>query len=364
MKRKFLLPFFLALVFCISAVPVSASGGTDVAIFKSNGQMVSSVVIEGGAVTMPSAPITTGVFVGWTATVNGETILLPEGATLDGLVDDVTFEAVSVSFATSKKSSVRLRDGFVALRFTSDIVTADYERLATLLGGGDKISFGTYIVPSKYVTYANKVFTLEAMAAKGVTQYIDVPAGDFYKIDNGVSTVAGSVGNIRKGNYTLSYTGRGYMKLIYTNGETRTLYAAYEYSAHSMTDVVLAAYNDRNESYSNLIVEPSGSTHSPYTNTQLQMCREFLDQIVMIEHDAKYQFAPFSTGYYVSPWKISQSEHDEYGRCLIYCAPPDGKSIDSAMGIYLDGRIYKLAWTRVENGRFVIDWDDYSQTTG
>lgn len=359
MKKKFFLPFFLALVFCISAVPVAASEGTDVAIFNSNGQTVSSVAIEGGAVTMPSAPITTGVFVGWTATVNGATILLPEGATLEGLAGDVTFEAVSVSFATSKKTSVRLRDGFVALRFTSDIATADYERLVNLLGGSDKMSFGTYIVPSKYVTYANKVFTLEAMAAKGITQYIDVPASDFYKIDNGVSTVAGSVGNIRRGNYTLTYAGRGYMKINYTNGEIRTLYAAYEYSAHSMTDAVLSAYNDRNESYSNLIIESSGSTHSPYTNTQLQMCREFLDKIVMIEHDEKFQFSPLSKGYYVSPWKISQSEHDEHDRCQIYCAPPDGKSIDYAMGIYLDGKVYKLAWTRVENGRFVLDWTDY-----
>ena len=360
MKRKIVLAFFLALILCFSAVPVSANGGTDIAIFKSNGQNVSSVVINNGQAKMPAAPVTPAVFVGWTATVGNKTLLLPPGAIAEGLTDDVVFEAVTVSFTTNKETSVRLRDNDVALRFTSDLVTADYEQLASLLGGKENISFGTYIVPAKYVTYTSKVFTLEALDAKGITQYIDVPAGDFYRIADGVSTIAGSVAKIRKGNYTLEYAGRGYMKVTYTTGETRTLYSAYEYSAHSMTEVVLAAYNDRNESYSNLIVESSGSTHSPYTDTQLQMCRAFLDQIVMIEHDAKYQFYPYSAGYYVSPWKISQSEHDNYGRCDIYCEPPAGKSVNDAMGIYLDGKVYKLTHTRVENGRFVIDWDDYS----
>jgi len=359
MKRRILLPIFLALVLCFSVIPASASV-LNVAIFKLGDQTLSSVAVESGTVTLPAAPPAAEGFVGWTATVGGETVFLPAGATCDGISGEVVFTAVTMGFSTSTQSSVRLRDGDVALRFTSDIVKADYERLVSLLGGSNKISFGTYIVPSKYVSYANNVFTIEAMEKKGITQHIDVSASAFYKETDTTLTIAGSVGKIRKGNYTMEYTGRGYMKVAYTNGEKRTVYADYTYTSHSITDVVLAAYNDRNESYTNLIGEPSGSTHSNYTETQLKMCRDFLDKIVMIMHDENYHFSPYKAGYYTSPWKISQSEFDKFERCQIICAPPTGKTVEDAMGISLDGKVYQLTWTRVENGRFIIDWDNYS----
>lgn len=359
MKRKILLPIFLALVLCFSVIPVSAAA-LDVAIFKLDDRTLSSVTADNGAVTLPDAPVTASGFVGWSATVNGQTVFLPAGATCSGIRGEVTFNAVTVAFSTNEESSVRLRDNDVALRFTSDVSKADYERLVALVGGASKVVFGTYIVPAKYVSYAGNIFTLEALEKKGIAQYIDVPAYAFYQETDTTLTVAGSVGKIRKGNYTMEYTGRGYMKVTYTNGETRTLYSDYRYKAHSITDVVLAAYNDRNESYTNLIVEPSGSTHSNYTETQLKMCRDFLDKIVMIMHDDQYRFYPYKAGYYTSPWKISQSEYDAFERCQIICAPPTGMTVEDAMGIYLDGKIYRLAWTRVENGRFVIDWDNYT----
>lgn len=363
MKRKlWLLPLLLALVLTLTAIPVLADDGTDTATFMLGTTTVSQTTIQNGSVKLPSAPIGAVGFVGWTASVGDRTIFLPAGASCGGLSGDVTFAAVTVSYATDEGCSVRLRDDFVALRFTSTIATADYNRLVLLAGGKEKISFGTYIVPAKYVSYTNSIFTLEALDANGFEKYIDVPAGDFYKSNETSSVIAGSVGHIRKGNYTLEYTGRGYMKVTYQNGETRTVYSDYKYASYSITRAVLSAYNDRNETYENLIVEPSGSTHSPYTDTQLKLCRDFLDQIVMVMHDTKYQYFAYTKGYYTSPWKIDGNK-DGNSNNTIYCEPPAGMTADSAMGIFLDGKVIPLAWSRIENGRVVFEYSDFVTVT-
>ncbi|MBE6655876.1 MAG: hypothetical protein E7609_03260 [Ruminococcaceae bacterium] len=358
-KRSFFL-WMLVLSLILCAFPVTADDGVGTASFMVDGRKVSTAPITNGSVTLVNAPGTVAGFCGWQGVVNGENVFLPAGAVCTGVTGDVTFHAVSASFVTDTGCSVRLRDNQVSLRFTSTINTADYEALAAILGGKDKISFGTYIVPARYVTDAMGEFTLEALAAKGRTQYIDVPATAFYKTTETTSTIAGSVGNILKGNYTLEYSGVGYMKLTYTDGSVGTVYAAFNQTNNSRSILltILDAYNDRDESYDNLVLESIGSTHSPYTNTQLSLMRDFLDQVVLVGHDSKYNYFVLPTAYYTSPWKITFSS-DDFERKKIYAEPPAGKTPSDAMGIYLDGKIISVHVAQIQNGKLVFEHNPY-----
>ena len=359
-RRHFFLPLLLAATLLLLSFPVAADDGVDTATFVVDGTTVGAATIVDGSVTLAAKPGIAVGFAGWTATVGGETIFLPAGATCTGLSGDVTFEAVGVSFVTNEGATVRLKENDVAMRFTSTIQRADYEKLVTLAGGADKIMFGTYIVPASYVADAGQIFTLEALRKKGYTQYIDVRATGFYRADATSFTIAGSVGHILKGNYTLDYTGIGYLQITYQDGSVGTVYADYNYlkNKQNLTKLVLNAYNDRDPSYGNLIMEETGSTHSPYTDTQLKLCRDFLDQIVMVMHDNEYNYLPYSKGHYTTPWSVDYTR-DEYERNVIYCTPPRGMTANDAMGVYLDGKVISLAWTRVENGKLIFEHSNY-----
>ncbi len=356
-KRKIAtLSLLLAFVLCLGAIPVGAAGAT--ATFVVDGLTVGTAPVSGGSVTLAETPGIAKGFVGWTATVNDETVFLPAGAVCTGISGDVTFTAVTVSFVTDEGCSVRLRDEQVALRFTSTIAREDYNRLVSLTGGAENVSFGTYIVPTRYVSSAQGRFTIENLASKGYTKYVDVPAGAFYAVTDTTATIAGSVGNIRKDNYTMEYSGVGYMKLTYTNGATGTVYAEFNQikNSRNILKTVLAAYNDRDVSYDNLVIEGNHSTHSPYTNTELALCRAFLDKVVMVKHNEKYEYFVFPAGYYKSPWQISYTS-DRYGRSTISATPPAGQTADMAMGVYLDGlRITKY---RIEGGVLKFEHSSY-----
>ena len=198
MRKRTLLSLILVLSLCLCVFPVAADDGVDTASFMVGDHKVSTATITGGNVTLVDAPATAAGFCGWTADLNGEKVFLPAGAACTGLSGDVTFRAVSVDFVTDAGCSVRLRNEQVGLRFTSTIQTADYEALAAVAGGKDKISFGTYIVPARYITDTHGEFTIELLQSVGRTQYIDVPATGFYQKTETTSTIAGSVTNILK----------------------------------------------------------------------------------------------------------------------------------------------------------------------
>ena len=362
-KKHSLLLLILALVLCLTALPVAAEDGAPTATFTLNGSTTyATLPVTDGSVTLLKTPNTLSGFCGWQAEIDGKTVFLPAGATCTGLTGDVTFKAVTASFVTDTGCSVRLRENQVGLRFTSTLVTADFEKIVALAGGRDKVSFGTYIVPSRYVTDAQGVFTLEALAQAGRTMYIDVKAGAFYKTTETTSTLAGSVSGILKGNYTMEYTGRGYMKITYTDGSVGTVYADYNQTNNSrnILTTVLDAYNDRDESYGNLIVEKIGSTHSPYTNTEIAMMRAFLDKVILVGHDMQYNYFVLPTEYYESPWKITFSS-DSFDVRTIFAEPPEGMTAEDAMGVYLDGLVIPLSKTSIQNGKLVFKRDSYIQ---
>ena len=359
-KMKLLAALLLALVLCLSAIPVAADDGVDTVTFMAAGSVYHTAEIQDGKVTLAPTPAFVAGFVGWKAVISDKTVFLPAGAECTGLSGDVTFEPVTVAFSTDEGCSVRLREEQVALRFTSSISVADYENLVALLGDRSQVVLGTYIVPKEYVVDAGGRFTLEALASVGHTKRVDVPATGFYKVGTTTATIAGSVTNIRRGNYTLEYTGIGYMKITFSNGTVKTVYADYNHSKNSASILrtVLAAYNDRDESYGNLIIEETGSTHSPYTNTQLALCRKFLDSVVMVGMDNQYNYFAYKAGYYTSPWHIEYAV-DKYERNIIYATPPAGVTADSAMGVFLDGVVISLNWTRIENGKLCFERNNF-----
>ena len=360
--KKALLLVLLVAALCITAIPAAAADG-HIATFTLDGSTTySTVSVTDGSVKLLNTPATVSGFCGWEAVINGKTVFLPAGATCTGITGNVTFKAVTASFVTDTGASVRIRKDDVGLRFTSTIAKSDYQKIISLAGGGDKVQFGTYIVPSRYVTDAHGNFTLVALEKTGYEMYIDVPTKGFYKETDTAATIAGSVSQIKKGNYTMEYTGRGYMKITYTDGTVGTFYADYNQTdnARSIVKTVLAAYNDRDESYGNLIVEDTGSTHSPYTNTEMKMMRNFLDRVVFVGHDMSYNYFVLSTGYYKSPWKITHTS-DQYGRSSIYAEPLSGLSPEDVMGVYLDGLSISMAHTTIESGKFVFKHDTYIQ---
>ena len=360
MRKRTLLSLILVLSFCLCAFPVMADDSADTASFMVGDRKFATAAVTDGKVTLVDAPTTVAGFCGWMATLDGETVFLPAGGTCSGISGDVTFYAVTADFVTDTGATVRLYENEVGLRFTSTIKNADYEALAALAGGKEKISFGTYIVPARYITDTHGSFTLEEILEIGHKKYIDVPTTGFYKTTSTTSTIAGSVTNILKGNYTMEYTAVGYMMITYTDGSLGKVYASYNQidNSRSILKTVLSAYNDRDESYKNLVLEDVGSTHSPYTPAELDVMRAFLDQVVLVGHDMSYKYFVLPTGYYVSPWKITYSS-DEYGRNMIYAEPPKHMTATDAMGVYLDGLVIALKGTRVQNGRLVFEHDSY-----
>lgn len=344
-----LLCFALALVCCITALPAFATEGPQVT-FQIQDEVVTTKTAVDGKVTLPSAPTTVTGFIGWGAEINGQRVFLPENAVYEGVNGPMTFTAVIADFSTNKGSSVRFEEDSIGIRFTSNIARKDYENLILWAGGKDKVVFGTYIAPTKYLADTKYVFTVEALTAKGHT-YLDVVANDFYTTDEDSLTVAGSISKMRNEHATLEFTGIGYMKVTYTSGEIRTVYALYNRTNNSanVLQTVLAAYNDRNEDYSNLVMEGDDATHSPYTLHELTLCREYLDKIVMVGHDAKYNYFALPTNYYKTPWIIT-FQQDSFLDSTIFVKAPEGRAITDVKGVYLDGLHISMAKTQLING--------------
>lgn len=363
-----LLSFLLAIVCLLSAVPVMAEQAPTVQFtYSYGGQTIpcGEKTAEGGQVTMPDAPEVLTGFVGWYAEIDGEAHLLPARGVCTAITGDTVFTAITVDFVTDKGASVRLRDGDVALRFTSSLSIASYDALTAIVGK-QSVSFGTYIVPLSYV---KKEFTLQALAAGGYTQYLDVPAGAFYAANDTHLTVAGSVGHILYDHYTLKYTAIGYMKVKYTDGTEGTVYAAYDRNKNqaSVAKTVLLAYEDRSAEPTDVnkyaVATPSGTSYSRYTTEELALCEDFLDKIALVgfglDANKKYQYFVYKTNYYVSPWSVSYVL-DAWENATITVTAPQGRTVDEIMGIYVDGARFSLKNATVTNdGKLVFERSSY-----
>ena len=243
----------LALVLCLGGVTVYGATAT----FASEDQVVQTLEAVDGKVTLPAEPVAKkGQFIGWCGTLNGEKFILPAGAVLEGVTSDLTVTAATVHFATNEGASLRFDGSDLGVRFTTDISISDYDFLVEHAGAAN-VSLGTFIVPHYHLKNSNRNFNLEYLASKGYHKYLDIPAPLFYETDEeaGMYTIAGSVKNILDKNRSLDFCGRGYMTVTFTNGEEKLFYAEFTYNKTivSVYNAIFDAYNDRGETYPNLI---------------------------------------------------------------------------------------------------------------
>ncbi|MBO5653235.1 MAG: hypothetical protein J6S44_03370, partial [Clostridia bacterium] len=168
--------------------------------------------------------------------------------------------------------------------------------------------------------------------------------------ENKTATIAGSICQLLEKNRSLDFCGCGYMKLTYTNGETKTFYADFVYAEtkHNLAEVVFKAYNDRKESYPNLIPYIQGtiehatcSTHSPYTVEQLDLMKALMNTIVYVNYLLKephYEYINEPSAYYVSPWLISENHDSTRGENTVIITPSAGHTIEELKAVCLASR--------------------------
>lgn len=179
-----------------------------------------------------------------------------------GMTYSNTNVSTDVRISTRYGAAVRISDGAEGsgIRFISDINAYDFMLLEQWCteNGATPIT-GTLIAPSMYLdgskgnANSSGVFTHDALnrlstdGYAGQTVYLDVKAtvGAWYASDVGALTIAGSVINIKAANYSLPFSGMGYIG-VERNGETVYVYAEYSSEAHSRTvrDIAQAALND------------------------------------------------------------------------------------------------------------------------
>lgn len=373
MKKIFFKALVLMLACLLTFGAVSVWGAT--VTFEAEGGVVKTLEAENGQVVLPKKPeVKNGQFVGWSGTLNGKTFLLPAGAVLEGVTEDLTVTAETLYFATDTASALRIYEGDLGLRFTSTLSLEDYDRLVALVGK-DSVAFGTYIVPDQLLKKAGRIFDLEHMAKYGVHQYLDVPAKKFYGVDveNKTATIAGSICNLLEKNRALDFYGCGYMKLTYTNGETATIYADFAYKAigNSLAIRVFDAYNDRDNSYPNQIiyiegkVEHGRTSRSPYTVEELDLMKAVMNSVVYVKRilEGTWDYENQEGTYYDSPWVIEEPQYNNAtGVNTVIISPAEGHTIDELKAVCLERR-YRSMKTDAEfvNKTFRIMDDLYTQ---
>ncbi|MCQ2385590.1 MAG: hypothetical protein MJ078_02810, partial [Clostridia bacterium] len=334
--KKRVLAFFLAAMFVfVLAYPILAKSTS--ATFMADGKTVSNVNVVGGELILPDAVALEGKkFVGWEATISGKTVLYPAGASVR-TSGNTEWRAVGVALQTNTGATVRLKDGEVGLRFTTNVNKADYQYLRTV-AGSENVTMHTMISDWRnLVLCCGNVFTIENFQTIGCP-YLDAKAGGFYAETQTDYVFAGSVTNILPNNYTRMYAGIGYLEIIYSNGETGRVYSSYRYqdNARILYSVVLSAYNDRSAEY------PYGQTdgsRSPYTQEELALMKEYLDHAVSVKFAADYtDFYAEGGRYYTSPWVVTFGKEDtQKGTIPVTVTAPAGMTLSDLRGIMMGG---------------------------
>ncbi len=175
---------------------------------------------------------------------------------------------------TKDSASVRLSTEYSGLRFKS-VYTNEY--LAWMAeyakAQGATMEIGTLIAPADYVTAAGD-FTHAALLEKYGTDatsgkakgYVEVIAkiGTPYANANGVTTIAGSLVNIKEGNLARDFAGRGYIKIgneyFYTDN----------YTVRNVSDIATLALGDTSATQTDVYkYELADGKFSPYAPGQI-----------------------------------------------------------------------------------------------
>ncbi len=172
-------------------------------------------------------------------------ILLPPGYTAEPRYFDIREYQSMISEAA--KPEMRVEADRVGIRFMNKFDKSLLDDLVAMEKDGiiTELEIGTLIVPKSFITKAGGLDTEKLDALGYPRAYLDVPAtyGEWY---NGIPaekdyyTVAGSVLNFRSSHYHEEFTGVGYVRLSFPNGEIVTICGDYE-SDSFVTPATMAA---------------------------------------------------------------------------------------------------------------------------
>ena len=366
MKKKWI-SLLLVAVLCLMLLPASAGG--DWVAFRVNGETVS--VLTAGEITLPEAPALAKdtVFIGWSFSKDGETVLLPAGATCT--VEGETYiDAVTVCSYTLGAASVYASGEEVGLRFSSQINKADYAVLLALLGE-DGFTLGTLIATKDLTAKIGGRLTAELLDAKGYA-YIEVETNKVYKTTAAYEEWAGSVASLKMENMSRTYAAIGYIVVRYHNGEEARVYlkaaeankngeTAYrQFASAEVYTAFLNAYDDRNAGYKNVVWEGDIITYSPYTQAQLQKIRQYLDAAVCIRVPTSGNLYVEQKGYYESPYQISYDGNKNKGKVTI--TAKDGSTLEGRLVAIACAGSYRSLADLTKTSNFEWSFDPRVQT--
>lgn len=348
MKKRlsFILALLLSFSFLFSLYPVPVTAAS--VVCRLEGEEYAELTIEEETITLPDTPEgLSGAFAGWSVIEDGKEKLYAPGATVTAVSGQV-YEGVVLSFITQEGARMRYSNDDIGIRFLTRFDKVDYNRLRELVGD-EGISFGTYVTAREYMFSTDFVFTPEALAEAGCDRYLDIKAKRFFTEEKTYYTISGSVKDILDENRARAYVAVGYLKLVYADGSTGTVYSPFDYNKNCATpyDVTLEAYEDRYFGYPHTV--PAGHIHggrdsssSLYSLYQLDMMKAFLDSVIAVDltvdAEGEYSYIPKTGKYYTSPWLVSyayESEKDEIFSVTV--TAPEGKSVRSACSFLFVG---------------------------
>ena len=308
------------------------------------------------------------VFVGWLAeaTETLDAALLPAGASapIDG---HAAYTALYVSMSVRSGTELRLTEDREGLRFLTDINAAEL----ALLQRYAEVGFGTIIAPRDYVTKAGNVLTPEALAAVGLTKYLDIPSPGAFEQTEELFTVAGSVVNIRPENRTMRFHAAGYLTVTYTNGTTARVYCSHQTKGtNRLYDHVEDAFCDLTAEQDETHTNQTEHGYSPYTEGERAFMKSVLDSVInlryVLENPSKpstsklvAQVGPVSDAYQAPFTAIYDDENYSKGRFILTCDGINYNFERDFAGLILSGSVAQTSMAIIEDGgkRMIIIHD-------
>ena len=164
------------------------------------------------------------VFIGWRNKASNE--LLP----VYSIMRNGAYEPYVIDYDTVNGASVRIA-GKSGIRFQTMFDAEQYE---ILKAAGYIQSFGTLIAYTDTLTTVGKDFTIENYQDQNAFAKVENTKGVFdYTAKNSKTYKAYTVGVVDIADYTKSYSARGYVVIMYSNGISATIYTDYNATDNS-----------------------------------------------------------------------------------------------------------------------------------
>ncbi len=225
MRRLSLITLF---IFCFFLLLACGKDKDTFISFSEAGQLAAQTgTTEAGTIRVPSpAGTKADQCIGWKAQGDNGVIFLPIGATYSYEAgEDRNFTPVYFHFKTHTVASAILNDNENGLCFTSTINKNEWDTLAAI---APSVVRGTLVLPTlqaqglSALTHA----VIEPIASE--LQVADIVANTWYEETSESLTYSAPFVTLKESDYSTNYTALGYIKITYTDGSVRYVYASYD----------------------------------------------------------------------------------------------------------------------------------------